>query len=320
MLDSFYGNCQAISMLKAEIEGSLKRGTPFGKTLVSGHPGMGKSFLASEMAKSLGLEFVNLSCESMEAIGGLNMLADIADGYYGSSILLCVDRIDRLSLGLQTKLAVALQDGIIAFRSREVSITKLDLVLTCNSRHNVLPSILDAIHRDVHLERYSCNELADVISCFTVKDKAMVAINVWKEQWYRVEFSTDICIKIGERSRGCPRTAMDIVKRYYNYLRKDTTTAVDAVIASCDDALDSFFLANAILPLGYTRLDQRYMELLLLAGKPLGLGSIATNLGISPEHLELEVEPFLRQGRMIFLDDDKRELTVPGRAVAVNFC
>jgi len=78
------------------------------------------------------------------------------------------------------------------------------------------------------------------------------------------------------------------------------------------DTVESVFELLNIYEDGLTDLDKRYMELLVLADRPLGLNAIAASLMINQKTVREVIEPFLLRKRYMIITSSGRTLTTKG--------
>ena len=108
-------------------------------------------------------------------------------------------------------------------------------------------------------------------------------------------FETDIveegAIEIARRSRGTPRIANRLLKRVRDYAQVQADGLIDRTVA--DQALALLAVDHA----GLDYIDQKLIRTMieLYQGGPVGLSTIAVNIGEETETVEDMYEPFLIQ-------------------------
>jgi Holliday junction DNA helicase RuvB len=128
----------------------------------------------------------------------------------------------------------------------------------------------------IELEAYNDEELQTIIGNAATK----LAFDVPGE----------VAQQIAIRSRGTARTAMSNLMWYRDYVQADGGIATM-------EALQAAFELKGIDCNGMTRTDREYLKRLIEADEPVGVETLASAIGESPETLEESVEPFLlRQG------------------------
>jgi Holliday junction resolvasome RuvABC ATP-dependent DNA helicase subunit len=118
---------------------------------------------------------------------------------------------------------------------------------------------------------------------------------------------------IAERSKHTPRLALNIIKRYYRFLRSQTDSPNDAVMLSSIEQLTRYFQINGIGIKGLRRRDWQYLQLLAESTKPLGASLLASQLEVSDQEVKNSIEPHLRYSRLIETTKAGRAITRAGR-------
>ena len=128
----------------------------------------------------------------------------------------------------------------------------------------------------ITLEPYSDADLREIISNAATK--------------LTFDLPVDVAQQIAVRSRGTARMAMTNLMWYRDYVQADGGIATM-------DALNAAFELKGIDRNGMTRTDRDYLQRLIETEEPVGVETLASALGESPETLEESIEPFLlRQG------------------------
>jgi Holliday junction DNA helicase RuvB len=128
----------------------------------------------------------------------------------------------------------------------------------------------------IELEAYNDEELRTIINNASTR----LAFDV----------PEDVAHQISIRSRGTARTAMTNLMWYRDYVQSDGGIATM-------EALQAAFELKGIDQNGMTRTDREYLKRLIQSDEPMGVETLASALGESPETLEESIEPFLlRQG------------------------
>src|SRR5690625_4595989 len=98
-------------------------------------------------------------------------------------------------------------------------------------------------------------------------------------------------VEVAKRSRGTPRVANRLLKRVRDYAEVEADGIIERTVVS--DALDMLSVDKA----GLDTVDQKMLEMIidLYNGGPVGLNTLAANIGEDMGTIEDMVEPFLLQ-------------------------
>jgi Holliday junction DNA helicase RuvB len=128
-----------------------------------------------------------------------------------------------------------------------------------------------------HMEYYTVEDLSDIV--------------IRSADIFQTEIHSEGALEIARRSRGTPRVANRLLKRVRDYAQVQSNGVVDKNVA--DEALTMLRVDQK----GLDFVDQKMVRTMIeiYQGGPVGLSTIAANIGEEMETIEDMVEPYLLQ-------------------------
>jgi Holliday junction DNA helicase RuvB len=265
--------------LKIMIESAQKRRKSLDHILFHGPPGLGKTTLATVVAKEMQVPLRITSGSAIEKSGDI---AAILTSLEPSSILF-IDEIHRLRKQAEEILYPAMEDhalDIVVGKGPNARTLRIELpeftIIGATTKLSVISSPLrDRFGMSFRLDFYSDEELKKLVS-----QKA-------KKLGIGIE---DIAAEeIARRSRMTARIAIRILKRVRDL----------AIVMNCD-VIDESLAQEALKMLGVDEngLDEIDRSILItianvFSNKPVGLNTLAASISEEPDTIETVYEPFL---------------------------
>ncbi|WP_407891937.1 Holliday junction branch migration DNA helicase RuvB [Lacticaseibacillus sp. N501-2] len=281
LLSDYIGQTAVKHQLSVYIQAAKKREEALDHVLLYGPPGLGKTTLALVIANELGVHIRSTSGPAIEKPGDLVALLNELQ----AGDVLFIDEIHRLPKIVEEMLYSAMEDFYI------------DIVVgqgpTAHPVHFPLPpftlvgattraGMLSAPLRDrfgitAHMAYYTDEELTQI-----VQRTASI---------FNMSLPLESAQALALRSRGTPRIANRLLKRIRDFA--DVAEADTVSVALVDHALDQLQVDER----GLDQIDRKMLMMMIrdYDGGPVGLATIAANIGEETATIEEMYEPYLLQ-------------------------
>ena len=280
-LDDFVGQEKVKESLQIAIEAAKQRGEPLDHILFHGPPGLGKTTLASLLAREMGVSLRTTAGPVLEKPADLvGFLTNQEPGD-----ILFIDEIHRLRPIIEEFLYPAMEDYRVEIRISEgpkaqtmtMDIARFTLV-GATTRFGLLTAPMRARFGIVQrLGYYPPGELGQIVRR--------------SAELLEVEATPEGAEELARRSRGTPRVANRLLRRVRDYAQVRADGVIDADVAR--DALAMLDVDEY----GLDEMDARILKTILekFSGGPVGLSSLAVAVGEDDDTIEEVYEPFLIQ-------------------------
>jgi len=263
-LNDFIGQEKLKRQLRVFIAAAKKRDEPLDHVLFYGPPGLGKTTLATILAREMGTEIRITSGPALSRPGDLaSILSNLKEGD-----ILFIDEIHRLSKVVEEMLYPAMEDYALdivvgkgpSARSLRLKLKKFT-VAGATTRIGLISSPMRDRFGLVHkLSFYRPEALAQII----LNSACILEIPITKEG----------ALEIARRSRGTPRIANRLLKRVRDYAQIKAEGKIDSACAK--SSLEELGVDN----LGLTEVDRKLLTLMVrkYGGGPVGIENLAAGL------------------------------------------
>lgn len=280
-LAQYIGQDKVKQELSIYIQAAKNREEALDHVLLYGPPGLGKTTMAMVIANEMQVQIKTTSGPAIEKPGDLiAILNELQPGD-----VLFIDEIHRLPRVAEEMLYSAMEDFYVDIMVGQGTtahpvhfpLPPFTLVGATTRAGMLLAPLRDRFGIISHMQYYEDHDLKEI-----VQRTASI-------------FETDIveegAIEIARRSRGTPRIANRLLKRVRDYAQVQADGLIDRTVA--DQALALLAVDHA----GLDYIDQKLIRTMieLYQGGPVGLSTIAVNIGEETETVEDMYEPFLIQ-------------------------
>jgi len=280
-LSQYIGQEPLKERLQVYIQAARQREEPLDHVLLYGPPGLGKTTLAMVIANEMGVGIRTTSGPAIEKSGDLlALLNELQPGD-----VLFIDEIHRMPKTVEEMLYSAMEDfyvDIIAGEGPTARPIHFPLppftLIGATTRAGMLSQPLrDRFGIVEHMAYYTTQELAQIIT----RSADVFATTIQSEGAF----------ELARRSRGTPRVANRLLRRVRDFAMVKNRQEIDD--AMVDFSLDLLKVDVA----GLDEVDHKILQTMInfYQGGPVGVNTIAANIGEEVDTIESMYEPYLLQ-------------------------
>jgi len=295
-LKEFIGQDKVKQQINLFLQASKERNKPLDHILFTGAPGLGKTTLASIIARELGVNITVVTGATLTKKGDLaGILTSLEEGD-----ILFIDEIHRMNKSVEEILYSAMEDfciDIIVGKNKSARSIRIDIppftLIGATTRAGLLSSPL--------LSRFG------IILQFDYYDEDSLS-KIVKNSLNHVEVTDEASLEIARRSRGTPRIAKRLAKRVEDYavVKKET----EITLQTAKEALEFLGIDEK----GLDFKDREYLKAVAFKfeGKPVGLNTLSTAISEEKDTIEQVIEPYLIRIGFILKTPKGRVITQRG--------
>lgn len=278
-LNEYIGQERIKENLEVFVRAAAQRGEALDHVLFHGPPGLGKTTLATIIAREMGVQIRTTSGPVIEKPGDL---AAILTNLENRDVLF-IDELHRLSPVVEEILYPAMEDfklDIVIGQGPSARSIKIDTapftLIGATTRSGLLTNPLrDRFGIIFHMDFYTVEELKRIVQ----RSASLLQVDIDDEGAH----------EIAARARATPRVANRLTRRVRDFAQVKGTGTITGPIAS--EALDRLDVDR----LGLEGMDRKYLETILFKfdGGPVGIENLASAVGEERDTLEDVYEPYL---------------------------
>ena len=279
LFSEFTGQPKVKERLEITVAAARQRSEALDHILLSGPPGLGKTTLATILAKAMG---ANIKCTSGPTIEKAGDLAGLLTNLEEGDVLF-IDEIHRLQKTIEEYLYPAMEDfklDIIIDQGPNARSVRLNLprftLMGATTRSGLLSApLLTRFPIRERLDYYNTDDLQQIL----MRSARILSLDI-EEAGAK---------EIARRSRGTPRIANNLLRRVRDYAQVRGDGRITAAIA------DQSLAMLEIDQNGLDEMDKRIIETIVVkfSGGPVGINSLAVAVGEEPDTVEEVYEPYL---------------------------
>ncbi|MCK9467425.1 MAG: Holliday junction branch migration DNA helicase RuvB [Candidatus Absconditabacterales bacterium] len=274
--DNFIGQEHIKKVLQTAINSAKKRKGSMGHILLCGPSGFGKTTMAHIVAKQ---SAVNMKVVTGYAINKPAEIVSILNSLEEGDILF-IDEIHRLKPNVEEVLYIAMEDFVIDMVMPEggsvrIPLNKFTLIGATTKGEGLSKPIKNRFVYDFHFMDYNDEEKKIIIDKYLKK--------------YGVATDKNVIEKIHNKVDSVPREIHNLCIKIRDFF----VTEGKNEQKFSQNLREKFLIHSKIDDGGMSPIHKKYLDILRKNDRPMGLKTIAIQLGMNEKGVEEDIEPLL---------------------------
>ncbi|CQB88222.1 MAG: Holliday junction branch migration DNA helicase RuvB [Lactobacillus iners] len=280
-LSQYIGQEKVKSEMAIYIKAAKQRDESLDHVLLYGPPGLGKTTMAFVIANELGVTLKSTSGPAIDKAGDLvALLSELKPGD-----VLFIDEIHRLAKTVEEILYSAMEDFYVdimvgegsAAHAVHVPLSPFTLIGATTRAGQLSAPLRDRFGIVEHMQYYSEDELQQIIE----RSSRVLETGI----------NIEAAHELARRSRGTPRVANRLLKRIRDFAEVNGETSIS--LLTTKHALAKLEVDDE----GLDQIDRKILKIMINCyhGGPVGIKTLAANIGEDVETISEVYEPYLLQ-------------------------
>ena len=280
-LNQYIGQDKVKSEMKVYIQAAKQRDEALDHVLLYGPPGLGKTTLAFVITNEMQVHLKSTSGPAIEKAGDLVALLSELD----PGDVLFIDEIHRLAKPVEEVLYSAMEDYYIDIvvgkgqttHAVHVPLPPFTLIGATTRAGQLSAPLRDRFGIVEHMQYYEIADLEKII--------------LRSSEVFNTQINEDAALELARRSRGTPRIANRLLKRVRDFAEVKGENSIS--LTTTQHALTQLEVDNE----GLDQTDRKLLATMIesYSGGPVGIKTLAANIGEDTDTIESVYEPYLLQ-------------------------
>jgi Holliday junction DNA helicase RuvB len=292
----FAGQATVVNALREHCSGAAAKNQPLPHICLAGPSGMGKTAIATCIAKELGTTFLPYFCSPQSK--RWQIAKHLTQVRRGDVVFL--DEVHQLIPAAQEVLFPAIDNRKVPVVNEDnriqenewIEVPEFSVVVATDQPGALVNAFRQRLALRFVLQPYTTAEMRVIVAARASEIKILL--------------SPQACSRIAEAARGVPRRARHLLQSLHTVL-EDAGVTVSKTMATAHLASIGIDRDNL------TKSDRQYLGVLARRDGCVSLHNLATSLGLDEMSVIRDIEPYLMQMELIAVESRGRSLTDTGK-------